>query len=36
VISESFFPVSRKCGHLLSCDLPYSKITSTTDKDMFK
>jgi len=38
LIRKNFvFPVSRKYGHLLSRDLPQSKITTTTtDKDNFK
>jgi len=37
VIREFFFSVSRKYGHLLSLDLPYSKFTTTTtDKDIYK
>jgi len=33
----SVFPVSRKYGHLLSLDLPESKITATTtDKDILE
>jgi len=36
VISDIlFFPLSRKYGHLLSLDLPESKITTTTtDKSL--
>jgi len=36
-VKQKFFFVSRKCSHLLSLDLPESKVTTTTtDKDIFK